>query len=274
MTRLNESQVKSLGTRLTDYDAELVRKTGRTLKEIAVKAADISGKKMETRLGRSIVAAVPFTCGHGMIKGFTSAVRDILSHLGARAFMTASADAAGIVEAVEGGAHFVFCADDQRFVALDLAGRRVIDNGLATARGFVEALEFAGGGLYKRAVLVIGGAGQVGWNAVVELRKKGATVSLYDLDAKAIASRDTSGITVEEDLDKALRQHRILFDASPTGGLIGPEHVHPDTIVAAPGIPLGLKPEAVPLVEDRLIHDPLQIGVATMLALCISAGAT
>jgi pyrrolysine biosynthesis protein PylD len=71
---------------------------------------------------------------------------------------------------------------------------------------------------------------------------------------------------VERDLEEALRRHSIFFDASPAADIIRSEHIQPQTLIAAPGIPLGCTTEAYGLVKDRLIHDPLQIGVATMLA--------
>jgi pyrrolysine biosynthesis protein PylD len=72
-------------------------------------------------------------------------------------------------------------------------------------------------------------------------------------------------IQVERDLGKALEKHHLLFDGSPAAGFIEVRHIGPQTVSAAPGIPLGLTGEAYLLVQDRLIHDPLQIGVTTML---------
>jgi 3-methylornithyl-N6-L-lysine dehydrogenase len=266
MTRLREEQVRAIGKELEAYDAMLVKKTGRNLKEIAAQAAGISVEKMEKGLQFHRVSVVPITCGQGVLEGFTEAVRDILNHVGARVFETAATDVAGLAEAVEMGITIVFLADEERFIALDLIQKRVIDNSLATARGYVEALQCATKGLSNHKVLVIGGAGRVGRNAVQELMKRGADVSVHDPDCKRLAQGMVPGVHVEEDLKKALGRHTLLFDASPGEGLIGVEHIRPETVIAAPGIPLGLTKEAYPLVENRLIHDPLQIGVATMLS--------
>jgi pyrrolysine biosynthesis protein PylD len=77
-------------------------------------------------------------------------------------------------------------------------------------------------------------------------------------------AREVEGV-VEEDLEAALDKYTILVDASPASGIIEARHVKPATIVAAPGIPLGLTSEAQSRIAGRLIHDPLQIGVATMM---------
>jgi pyrrolysine biosynthesis protein PylD len=49
-------------------------------------------------------------------------------------------------------------------------------------------------------------------------------------------------------------------------GLIDAEHVRSDTFVSAPGIPLGLTAAAAEKLSNRLLHDLLEIGVATMAA--------
>jgi len=114
---------------------------------------------------------------------------------------------------------------------------------------------------------VIGGAGRVGWKAVSFLKHKGAKVSAFDIDRHGLETLASgSNVRIEPDLEKALTGHRLFFDASPASGLIRAEHIRSDTLVAAPGVPLGLTEEAYPLVQEHLIHDPLQIGVATMLA--------
>jgi pyrrolysine biosynthesis protein PylD len=73
----------------------------------------------------------------------------------------------------------------------------------------------------------------------------------------------------EEELERALQRFTLVFDATPAGGFIEARHIRPDTVIAAPGIPLGVSPEALARIEGRLIHDPLQIGVATMMALAV-----
>ena len=66
--------------------------------------------------------------------------------------------------------------------------------------------------------------------------------------------------------DEVDRQHRLLFDATPSPGFILERHLAPETLIAAPGIPLGLSPGALRAAGPRVVHDPLQIGTAVMLA--------
>ena len=202
-----------------------------------------------------------------MIEGFAESVRAILHHLGAQIVRPQGADIAGIAEAVEKGATVVLCSDDDRFVAINLPLLRVIDNTEATTKGYVTALELMAGGLSGRQVLVIGAAGQLGWKAVDLLETKGAEVAAFDLNQSKLKELTKERKTkVERDLGEALRRHSIFFDASPASDIIRSEHIQTQTLIAAPGIPLGCTMEACGLVKDRLIHDPLQIGVATMLA--------
>lgn len=271
MTRLRKEQVREIGRNLHQYDRDLVKVTGLTLKQTALRAAGLSAEEMSEALASNPVAVVSMTCGEGAIEGFAEAVRDILSHLGARVFQPEATDVTGIAEVVEKGADILFFADDQRFIALHLSLRRVVDNREATARGYVEALEGASGGLKDREVLVIGAAGGVGWHATRFLQEKQACVSVYDLDEVRLIPRlEGQKVRFERDLEKALKRYRILLDATPASGIIGIRHLAADTIIAAPGIPLGLTEAACRMVQGRLIHDPLQIGVATMLSEVIS----
>ncbi|MGB6338241.1 MAG: hypothetical protein WBF32_00560, partial [Candidatus Aminicenantaceae bacterium] len=73
-------------------------------------------------------------------------------------------------------------------------------------------------------------------------------------------------------LSESLDLYTIIFDASPAPDIIRREHIKPETIIAACGIPIGLSDEARSLVEERLIHDPLQLGTAAMLAMAVSHG--
>ena len=103
------------------------------------------------------------------------------------------------------------------------------------------------------------------------LLERGAAPSLYDVRserARLTASELRSAgkeIRVEEDLEQALRRHRLLFDATPAPGFITERHITPETCVAAPGVPLGLSAGAVQAIGRRLVHDALEIGTAVML---------
>jgi pyrrolysine biosynthesis protein PylD len=267
MTRLTGEDIRDTGTTLKQYDESLIRKTGRPLKQIAIQAAGISEKAFEDALVLNVAAVIPITCGQGMIEGFAESVRAILHHLGVRTVRPRGADIAGIAEAVEKGGTVVFCSDDDKFVAINLPLLRVVDNTEATVKGYVTALELMAGGLSGRQVLVIGGAGQLGWKAVDLLETKGAEVAAFDLNQSKLKELTKGRKTgIERDLEEALRRYSIFFDASPAADIIQSDHIRPETLLAAPGIPLGCTMAAYDLVKDRMIHDPLQIGVATMLA--------
>jgi pyrrolysine biosynthesis protein PylD len=53
--------------------------------------------------------------------------------------------------------------------------------------------------------------------------------------------------------------------------MIKAHHITSETYVSAPGVPLGLDKDARGKISDRLLHDPLQIGVATMVACALKA---
>ncbi|UCD54095.1 MAG: 3-methylornithyl-N6-L-lysine dehydrogenase PylD, partial [Dehalococcoidia bacterium] len=175
-------------------------------------------------------------------------------------------------EGIEKDADIVFFADDNRFIALNLPLRKVIDNAESTAKGYATALEAMAGGLTQRKVLVIGGAGRVGWNAVLSLKHKGAKVAAIDLNQDIMESLGKEHkIIVEWNLEEALGRYTLFFDASTSADIIQAKHIKPETLIAAPGMPLGLTEEARSLVKERLIQDVLEIGVATMFihASCI-----
>jgi pyrrolysine biosynthesis protein PylD len=265
VTRLKKEDIMDIIQKLPAYEAELVRKTGLSLKEIASRSIEDSEEKVRAAIGSHTVAVVPITSGQGVIENFVEAVEGILIHIGVNAFKTRDSDIAGLAEGIEKGADIVFLADDNRFIALNFPLRRIIDNVEATAKGYVSALEAMAGDLSQRQVLVIGGAGRVGWNAILSLKKKGAKVAAFDPNQDRMESLVKGHeITVERNLEEALRRYTVFFDASPSANIIQARHIKPETFIAAPGIPLGLSEEAYCLVKERLIHDVLEIGVATM----------
>ena len=262
---LTEEDVTPVPEKLPAYDAELVEKTGLSLKEIAVRAMGVSDKKLKAAIASHTVAVVPVTAGQGVVGNFSEAVGGILAYLGVEVFETTDSDVAGVAEGVEKGADIVFFADDNRFIALNLPLMKVADNAEATAKGYATALEAMAGGLNQREVLVIGGAGRVGWNAVLSLKSKGARVAACDLNQqKAESLAKGHEVIVERNLEEALGRYTVFFDASPAADIIEAKHIGTETLIAAPGMPLGLTDEAYSLVERRLIHDVLEIGVATM----------
>jgi len=270
MTRLARYDVEEIERELGGYDAGLARKTGRTLRQIAAASAGITEQELIAKVSSYLAAVVPITAGEGIIECFAQSVCGILTHLGCRAFVTAETDVAGIAEGVAAGAEILFMADELRFVALNLRSGAMSDNGEATGRGYVAALAGLAGGLSGEPVLVLG-AGPVGCGAIALLRELGARPVVYDIDAdKARRVGKSTGALVADDLRGALAKYRCIVEATPQGSFIDRDDLRPDTLVAAPGVPLGLTAGAQAFMGDRVVWDPLQIGVAAMLALAVS----
>jgi len=269
MTRLSGELLIDIDKKLAIYDAELLQKTGSTLRQIASRAADVTEVEVCNGVNSTTVAVIPVTAGKGVIKGFVQAVQSIVSYIGFTSFITRTCDVAGLAEGIKRGAKVIFLADDNCFVAVNLPYELVVDNAEATGRGYVAALECLVGGLGNRRVLVVG-AGRVGRSAASSLKKFGAKVAVFDIDqTRAEILAREYGVVVESNLKEALHQYPILVDASPASGIIQAEHIKPDTAIAACGIPIGLSDKAYSLVQERLVHDPLQIGVATMLVMAV-----
>lgn len=269
MTRLKSSDVAHIGRQLEAYEAELSGKTGMSLLQIGALAAGIEEEELRREIASSRAAVIPVTAGAGIIEGFAEAVCGIIGHLGCPACVTEGTDVTGTAEAIRSGADLLFMADDLSFVAINLNSRAVADNAEATGRGYAAALSGMAGGLKGKPVLVLG-AGRVGRGASVFLKERGAIPHVYDSHReKAEALAEEIGATLEDDLASALRRHRLIIDATPQAAFIGLSDLHPEAMIAAPGIPLGLTPEARAAFEERLVHDPLQIGVAAMLAMAL-----
>ncbi|MCO1604293.1 3-methylornithyl-N6-L-lysine dehydrogenase PylD [Desulfosporosinus nitroreducens] len=269
MTRLKVEDVVEIPQTLEEYNLELIRKTGCSLREISARAAGlgVSGELSHHHLK---VAVIPMSCGQGIIEGFAESVASIISYLGFNVVITQSWDAGGVAEAVQGGSEILFMADDERFVAVNVRSGKVSDNGDATGRGYATGLERMCNGLEGKKVLVIG-AGPVGHGAATALARLGAEVGVYDIEGSSSErlSKDLEklGYTVEieTNLYEALDHYRIFLDACPAQDVILTKYITKETMIAAPGIPLGVEASGVGQVSARLLHDPLQIGVSTMM---------
>lgn len=268
MTRLCAADVLPIGAELSEYDNKLQKITGANLLQIAASAARID-LTMVKEPGKYKIAVIPVTCGQGIIQGFSHAVAEIVSYLGFSTFVTENTDVAGLAEALEKKADVLMLADDNRFIAVNTLTRQVVDNSQATGKGFVAALEFMAGGLENKEVLVLG-AGPVGQSAINELLLRKANVALYDINEKVAQAvyhnfiHHGNTFKLEKDLNEALSKHRLIIDACPAKAFIKPEDLHKEALIAAPGVPLGLAHQCFPEFSQRLVHDPLQIGVATM----------
>ena len=270
MTRLRSVDIATICTNLDAYDGELRKKTDRTLRGIACHAAGLNEEAVADTLSRSVTAVVPITWGQGMIEGFCETTESILNHIGCKSFVTGNTDVRGLAEAYGKGADVIFMADDEQFVALNSRTRQVVDNTAATGAGFAAGLSLMVGGLRGRKVLVLG-CGPVGCSATSKLMNYGATVTVHDINprcsqelVKALGSASGGEMTVENNFRRALARHTLVVDATNTAEIIHASDISSETYIAAPGMPLGLSRNALKKISDRLLHDPLQIGVATM----------
>jgi pyrrolysine biosynthesis protein PylD len=270
MTRLKEDDIDPIRRNLGVYDARLMRMTGASLRQIACRAAGVEEDSILSILDRVRIAAVPVTSGLGVIRGFSETVAAILSHLGFGTFVTERCDVAGMAEGIERGADVLMLADDDRFVAITPARRQVVDNSRATAQGFVTGLELMKGGLGGESVLVLG-CGRVGAAAAKALIARGASVSLRDIDQdralavlKKISQDAPDRVRIEGGPHIALERHELIFEATNVGGFIEPSHLTSYSVVAAAGLPCALTPDAMAENRERILHDALEIGTATM----------
>ncbi len=276
MTRLTTCDIQGITDVLPAYDASLIKKTGCSLQQIACLTMEVTENDIQASRERAVVGVVPMTSGGGVLRGFCGMVSEIAGYLGCRTFVTGKTDAAGIAEAAERDADILMFADEDRFIALHMRHRKLVDNAVATGRGFVTGLGLMAGGLKDKKALVLG-CGPVGQSAVRALGEKGCRVSVYDIDPAAYEHlsktfSDDAEIDVHflNDLDPALRHHELIVDASPAGNFILAPHITPRTIISAPGMPVGLDKAALEAIGNRLLHDPLQIGVAAMVVGALS----
>lgn len=273
MTRLSFNDIKYVSSNIQDYDKILLNLTGASLKQIAAEAAGSGAELICPEQHR--VAIIPVTTGLGKIEGFSDAVQAVGNHLGFRTFVTRFPDVRGIAEAYNAKADIIMLADDHMFVAINLTSKLIVDNTEATAMGYAAALDFLVDGLAGKKVLLVG-AGRLGNKAAKCLIDLGAEITIYDINkklesslAKELSDKCDNSVCSGFTLDEALSNINIIFDASSGGGFITGDQVTGQTYVAAPGVPLGLDQEALCKIEQRVIHDPLQIGVATMLYIAL-----
>ena len=271
MTRLLTEDIDHIRQELEEYDQQLMKKTGNTLREIALQAVGPLGCEFEEIVKSLKVCVIPLTCGMGVIDSFSNTVSGIINHLGFHSFVAQNPDAAGIVEAFEEQSDIIFLADDYRFVAINVHSNRISDNTEMTARGFVTGLDLMARGLKGNNALVIG-CGPVGRYCAKILISKGALVSVLDINTqlasalqKEITDELNTNIHIDNNLSMTLGRYQCIIDATDSADFIDQSMITNDTYVVVPGMPCGLSSEARKKITDRYLHDPLQIGVATMV---------
>ncbi len=271
MTLLKSTDIETIAPRLKEYDASIIAATGSSLLEIACLAAGIDKAAAIPLIAATKVASVPMTSGEGKIIGFAETLTSIAQFLGFQAETTSENNISGLAEAYQNKADIVLTADDDRFVAIHTQTRNVADNNDATGKGFVFSLERLTDGLEGKHVLVLG-CGPVGQAACMALMDLKASITLFEIKPELchafinkLATHGKDEIHCGSDLQTALKGHKYIIDATPAENIIDETVITPDTYIAAPGVPCGLNEKARSLIGDRLIHDTLQIGVATML---------
>lgn len=264
MTRLCSADVLPIPASLPEYDQLLKSQTGHSLRELAKMTAGISGSGTDNSVAELKAAVVPLTSGQGIIPGFSLAVKSIVEFTGITAWVT-QPDRSGWEEALKQRADIILAADDHRFLAFIPATGQTVDNSAATGRAFAMALNCAAGGVAGRDVWLIG-LGPVGLSAGSLLHELGCKLVVSELIPERIkGARACFPCTLFRELDQGRAVPSLILDASPAADAIPGQFIHDRTIVAAPGLPLGIPAEALAgLGKKRLIHDPLPLGVAAM----------
>lgn len=243
-------------------DLELKEKTGLSLLELAAKAAGRSPDELRRLSGDVLVAAVPVTAGLGVIGQFAQSVAAIIRTAGFDCMVTEKTDVDGLYEAYSAGADLIFIADDDRFLAINTKAQKIGENNLATAAGYVAALEAMmnnKGIKIQDAPVLILGYGPVGRYAEEILLTKGARVTVFDKDPFQ-GKPNRPGDVIH---------FPYILEATPESAWIHKDMLSPDVLIAAPGIPLGLDAEAAEFFNKQMVHDMLDIGTATMLAMAL-----
>lgn len=267
MTRLITDWIADIEGTVKELEKDLKSKTGLSYTALAAKVSGCSVSDIERAAREIKVAAVPVTAGLGIIGSFAQSVTAVTGAMDFQSFVTKRTDVDGIREAYENGADIVFMADDGRFISVNLNKRKIADNDNATAMGYTAALEGALKSFVGKKLLLLG-CGALGKEFMKCLKKKGTPFDVYDIDPgklAAVRKQDIEAI----DSPGGIREYQYLIDATSRGGWLSRDMLHPEVWIAAPGIPLSLDPEAYESHKSRVIHDPLQIGVAAMLGLTL-----
>lgn len=264
MTLLKSKDIVGISEKLAQYDRELCEKTGKSLSGIAAYAVNAKNKNINSE--DVLVGIVPVTCGSGIINGFCDTVKCIVETVGFNCFVTQNKDVGGLEEAYRRKAKVIFIADDDRFIAINTLSNKVAENSFNTGRGYAAALDLMSGGLKDKNVVLMG-AGPVGVGATSFMTARGAKILIYDiLTQKSIELKKLfPEVGIIENPDIALKNNNLIFDATYAKNIIAKEYIDDNTFISAPGIPIGLGKDCLPVIGRRLIHDVLEIGVATML---------
>ena len=267
MTRLITEWISNIESDIQDYDDNLKKKLGMSLLELTAKTCGLTEEAFRREIQKHTVAVVPITAGEGLIGSFSESVAAIARVMGSNAFVTESTDVSGISEGILKGADILFMADDNDYVSVNVKTGAVGDNNTATARGYVTALEKMAGTLENKDTLVIG-CGIVGRKAIDALKEKGAVVALYDKNMDRVKDLNCGENTVLTDVNE-MKKYKYILDATNEGGWLYREMFAENAVISAPGVPLSLDDDTYETIQNRVIHDYLQIGTAVMLGLLL-----
>jgi len=267
MTRLITEWIADIESTIKKKEEQLKSRTGMNYKALVAKASGCSVNDIERASWEIIIGVVPITTGLGMIGSFPQSVAAIAGAMGFRSFVTEHTDVDGIYEAYQKEADLIYIADDDRFIAMNLHKKKVADNNIATVAGYTAALEGMTGPLAGKEILVLG-YGTLGKEFAKLLKKKGAAVTAYDNDPDKAELLDKSDIRLIRHPDE-IKEFRFIIDATSEGGWLHQQHLHPEAWIVAPGVPLSLDPETYERYSDRVVHDCLEIGTATMLGMAL-----
>lgn len=272
MTRLNEQLINKLESNIKSYDLQLQRKTGADLVAISAHAAGIPQDVFRKSLTSITAAVIPVTAGKGIIGGFAGSVAAILREMGINSYVTAMTDVSGFYEATEKRADIIFMADDKNYIAYRCDTGKIAHNNKATILGFVTALERRIGQFDGKRIVSLG-YGTIGAGAAAIMKVRGANIRVFDIDPDRRAQVEADGFQlVDSDLIDELEYADGVFDATNEGEWLDMDMLPNHVIISAPGVPLSLTSAALALYGDNIIHDPLQIGTGTMVALLYDGG--
>lgn len=258
MTRLTPDLIEGVPDDTIALDSILKKHTGKDMKSLALLAA---GLPEDMDLSNITASVVPVTSGMGIISGFAKSVDAILKRLGIRSHVTEATDVLGFSQAMDSDDDLLFMADDSMFVAYNVRERKYITNFYGTALGYATVLDRASGGIKGKDALVIG-AGFVGSRAARILKGMGANVMVTDKICEKCTkvARDLD-IKHSCDVEGSLSTHKYVLNAAPA---IFPGRLIMDgAVISTPGVPHYFDEEGHRRAAC-IIHDPLEIGVATM----------
>lgn len=265
MTRLTVEDLEKGPNDLNVYDQILKTNTHLGLLALALKTIPMTLEEFRSKVQfLTRVSVIPTTIGQGFLPGFAQKVAELGCFLNFPCKVTRSHDIAGWGEAVRSGSEMILCADDENFLAINLVSRRVVNNATATGEIYAAALAAAAEGIAERPAGVLG-LGPVGQAATGWLRSHGVQVIVYDRNQKKQAAflSGREDIRVANRIDDVLGQTNLILDATNAAKIIRVKELQNSLILAAPGFPLGI--DDVNSDRVRLIHDPLQLGVAAMM---------